>query len=457
MKKIISIGAVIILCLAMRDKKELNLPNIVFISIDDLGYSDVGFMKYKESILTPNIDRIAERGMQFTDAYAAAPVCSPTRGSILTGKSPAALKLTCHVPGQGVESYLALKNDGTRLKEAFFIDRLPLEEITIAEVLKEHGYATGYIGKWHLAGGGAIHTTDGVVDARFHPEKQGFDLNIGGCAYGKPVSYFSPYNNKTILDGPNGEYLTDRLGDEAVNFIEEHKEGPFFLNWSTYTVHVPLQAPAENIENNNGNEYFAMIEKLDQNIGKVMDKLEELDLLQNTMIIFYSDNGGLFDNPPLKGIKGTLNEGGVRVPLVVSWPGQIIAGSTCCIPVTSVDFFSTFLDLIGIAPSTYPQLEGISLLPMLKGENTNSERALYWHFPHHREEEGVSMGAAIRKGKWKYIYEFETEKEYLYNLDEDLSEQFNLVDEDPVRAHELSLELAQWQQKVDAEMPELNP
>jgi arylsulfatase A-like enzyme len=431
-------------------------PNIVFIVVDDLGYSDVEYSNYKEGILTPNINRIVENGMLFTDAYAAAPVCSPTRASIMTGKSPAALKLTCHIPGQGIESYLAIKNKGTKLKEAFFIDHLPLEELTIAEVLKEQGYKTGYIGKWHLAGDGSANTVDGIVDARYHPDYQGFDVNIGGCAYGQPKSYFSPYSNGTIIDGAKGEYLTDRLGDEAIHFIEENKETPFFLNLATYTVHTPLAAPVENINNFSGNKYYAMIEKLDQNIGKVIDKLEALDLLDNTMVIFYSDNGGLWGNAPLKGGKGTLNEGGLRVPLVISWPELVKAGSTCCIPVTSVDFFPTFLDLVGVSQLAYPQLEGISILPLLKGENASSEKPLYWYFPHHRSEEGVSMGAAIRKGKWKYIYEFETGKEYLYNLEEDLSELFNLVDEDPVKVRELSIELEQWLQKVDAEIPELN-
>tara|TARA_R110000868_G_scaffold410746_2_gene700086 strand:+ start:1129 stop:2466 length:1338 start_codon:yes stop_codon:yes gene_type:complete len=431
-------------------------PNIVFILVDDLGYSDVEYMNYKDGILTPNINKLVDNGMLFTDAYAAAPVCSPTRASIMTGKSPAALKITCHIPGNGMENYLEEKNANNPLKEAYFAEYLPLEEITIAEVLKEQGYTTGYIGKWHLAGAGSvISTTNGIVNANYHPEHQGFDINIAGCAYGQPRSYFSPYKNGTLTDGPKGEYLTDRLGDEAVHFIEENKENPFFLYLATYTVHTPLAAPDESLKKYNGNTYYAMIEKLDQNIGKVMGKLEESNVMENTIVIFYSDNGGLWGNTPLKGTKGTLNEGGIRVPLVVDWPQNIKAQSTNCTPVTSVDFFPTILELAGISPSAYPQLEGTSILPLLKGEKTSPEKPLFWHFPHHRDE-GLSMGAAIRKGKWKYIYEFETKKVYLYNLEEDLSEQFNLADKDPVKVNELSIELAQWQQKVGAEMPEPN-
>ncbi|MDD7887973.1 sulfatase [Flavivirga sp. 57AJ16] len=466
MKKLRIISVVIlgyIISVAMITKNEASVsnieapdhPNIIMISVDDLGYSDVGYMNYKAGILTPNIDEIAESGMQFTDAYAVAPVCSPTRASIMTGKYPASLKLTCHIPGNGIENYLEAKNDGTKLKEAYFENHLPLNEITIAEVLKTKGYATGYIGKWHLAGDGAVHTSDGIVNANYHPENQGFDVNIGGCAYGKPESYFSPYSNGTVTDGPQGEYLTNRLGDEAIKFIEQNKAQPFFLSFAPYTVHKPLQAPASDIENNNGNVYFAMIDNLDQNIGKIMDKLDELNLLESTIVIFYSDNGGLFENPPLKGIKGTLNEGGIRVPLLVSWPNNIKVGSTSCTPITSVDFFPTILDLVGVNPNTYNQLEGISFLPLLKGELSISERPIYWHFPHHRNE-GLSMGAAIRKGKWKYIYEFEKEEEYLYNLEEDIAEQNNLVVTNPLKAEELSIQLQQWLKEVDAEMPELN-
>ncbi len=441
--------------LTSQGKLKNTKPNIVFIVVDDLGYSDVGYMNYKKEIQTPNIDKLARNGKVFTDAYTAAPVCSPTRASILTGKYPATLKITCHIPGIGMDKYFKKLNKGKKLKEAFFLDHLPEEEITIAEVLKEKGYTTGYIGKWHLGGAGSIYTKDGIIDAKFLPNNHGFDVNIGGCAYGQPARYFSPYKNGTIKDGPEGEYLTDRLGDEAVAFIEKNKENSFFLNLATYTVHTPLSAPADVVKKYGGNKYFAMIEKLDQNVGKIMNKLEELDLLANTLVIFYSDNGGLWGNEPLKGIKGTLNEGGIRVPLIFSWPKNIKSGSTCSEPVTSVDFFPTILELVGGSPLNQPQLEGRSLVPLLNGESKFSERSIYWHFPHHRKA-GLSMGAAIRKGKWKYIIEFETKKEFLYNLEEDISEQVNLFEGNTIKAKELSTELKEWQKEINAEMPELN-
>lgn len=430
-------------------------PNIVLIIVDDLGYSDVGYMKQKPEIQTPNIDRLAKSGMLFTDAYASSPVCSPTRASLMTGKYPATLKLTCHIPGMGMGKYLKKLNQGEKLKEAYFLDHLPQEEVSIAEVLKAKGYATGYIGKWHLGGEGSIYTKDGIVNAAYQPDNQGFDVNIGGCAYGQPKSYFDPYHNGTIKDRKEGEYLTDRLGDEAVNFIEQNKGKPFFLNLATYTVHTPLNAPDKTIEKYSGNKYFAMIEKLDQNVGKVMDKLSQLELLENTVIVFYSDNGGLWDNPPLKGTKGTLNEGGIRVPMIVSYPKKVTPGSRCETPVSTVDFFPTFLELAGGAPADCSQLEGESLLSVIFGKADIPKRAIYWHFPHHRKE-GLSMGAAVRKGNWKLITEFETGQVYLYNLKDDIAEENNLSKVFPEKSDELLAKLKNWQQKVDAEMPEAN-
>jgi arylsulfatase A-like enzyme len=423
--------------------------------VDDLGYSDVGYMHQKPEIQTPNIDQLTKTGMVFTDAYTAAPVCSPTRASLMTGKYPATLKLTCHIPGIGMDKYMVKQNKGKKLKEAYFLDHLPVEEVTIAEMLKEKGYKSAYIGKWHLGGEGSIYTKDGIVNADYDPDNQGFDVNIGGCSYGQPASYFDPYKNGTIKDRQEGEYLTDRLGDEAVKFIEENKQNPFFLNFATYAVHTPLKAPAETVAKYEGNTYFAMIEKVDQNVGKVMDKLKELNLLDNTVVIFYSDNGGVWGNPPLKGNKGTLNEGGIRVPLIVNYPGKIKPGSTCDVPVTTVDFCPTFLAFAGISPSDYPQIEGESILPLLYGQANFPERAIYWHFPHHRKE-GLSMGAAIREGDWKLIKEFETDELYLYNLKEDIGEKDNLSMKYSEKRDDLLMKLEKWQQKVDAEMPQEN-
>ena len=429
--------------------------NIVFIIADDLGYSDVSYMGEKPEINTPNIDKLAKSGITFMDAYAAAPVCSPTRASIMTGKYPATVKLTCHIPGIGMKKYIEKLSKGKKLKEAYFRDHLPLNEITFAEILQKQGYATGYFGKWHLGGEGSIYTKDGIINPKYDPDNFGYDVNIGGCSYGQPASYFSPYKNGTIKDGPDGEYLTDRLGDEAVKFIEQKKDQPFFLNLATYTVHTPLKAPEEYVKKYHGNKYFAMIEKLDENVGKVMNKLEELNLLENTLVVFYSDNGGLWGNPPLKGKKGTLNEGGLRVPMIISYKNKIKPGRICKEPVTSVDFFPTFIEIAGLSPSNYPQLEGVSLIPIMEGKDKLPKRAIYWHFPHHRKE-GLSMGAAIRQGDWKLIEEFETGNIYLYNLKNDLGETENLKGKFPKISNRLIKKLKTWQKKVDAEMPSEN-
>ena len=449
----ITMGLLILGCKATPEK-EIQ-PNIVFILVDDLGYYDVGYMNNKPGISTPNIDELAKSGIVFTQAYAAAPVCSPTRASILTGKSPATLKTTCHIPGLEMEKYLLRQNKGKKLKEAFFRNHLPLAEVTIAEVFKANGYATGFLGKWHLAGDGSAFSEDGVIDAQFHPEFQGFDLNIGGCAYGQPASWFEPYKNATILERTKGEYLTDRLGDEAVNFIRENEHNPFFLYLSTYTVHTPLMAPQETIAKYNGNTYFAMIEKLDQNVGKVMDQLKQSNLLENTIVIFYSDNGGLFDNSPLKDTKGSLHEGGIRVPLVVSYPAKIEGGQTNSSPVTSVDLFPTLIDLAAVSADHIGKLEGMSLLPLLLEHKNLPERALYWHFPHHRKD-GLTMAAAIREGDWKLIWEFESDNTYLYNLKDDLGELHNLSLNYPERRSKMLINLKNWQKRTAAEMPSKN-
>lgn len=431
-------------------------PNIVFILVDDLGYSDVGYMHQKEGIKTPNIDALAKNGMIFTNAYAAAPVCSPTRASLMTGKSPAALKITCHIPGVSMKAYMDKQNKDKKLKEAIFLDHLPLDEVTIAEALKIHGYATGFFGKWHLSGEESVKTTDGIVNAAWDPDQQGFDVNIGGCAYGEPKSYFSPYKNGNILDIKNGEYLTDRLGDEAVNFIAKNKEKPFFLYLSTYAVHTPIQAPADLTTKYTGNKYFAMIDKLDQNIGKVIQKLKDLNLQENTMVVFYSDNGGEWQNPPLRDNKGSLYEGGIRVPMIVYWPKHINAGTTTEVPVTSVDFFPTILELAKGNPAKYSNLEGQSLMPLLTENGKFTNRAIYWHFPHHRNNTSLSMASAIREGNWKLIKEFETNKLFLFNLKTDIGETNNLQSSYPKKANELLLKLQKWQKKVNAVMPQPN-
>ncbi len=438
----------------LKRSSSLKRPSFFFILVDDLGYNDMGFPGIKQGIQTPNIDRLKSEGMYFPQAYASSPVCSPTRASIMTGKYPARLKLTCHIPGMGMEKYLGRMNEGKKLKEAFFIDRLPLDEITIAELLKKEGYKTAFLGKWHLAGEGSVKTSDGIVDARYHPDNMGFDLNIGGCAYGQPASYFSPYRNGTITDGPQGEYLTDRLGDEAVRFIHENAGNPFFLMLATYTVHTPLAAPVENVKRNKGNTYFAMIEKLDENIGKVLNELDKQGITENTMIMFNSDNGGFWGNSPLRGIKGSLFEGGIKVPFIVRWPGHIQAGTINETIVTSVDILPTILDAIGVTPFE-ETIDGVSLMPALTGADFQERGPVYWHYPHHRNTPGA-MGAAVRDGKWKYIYLFEKDSSFLFNLDTDPGEHNNLADQMPEEVTGFYKKLSHWQKSVDAEIPGFN-
>ena len=433
-----------------QSSKKNSKPNILFVLVDDLGASDVGYINKKAHLNTPNINKLAETGKVFTQAYAAAPVCSPTRASVITGKSPAALKLTCHIPGRDMEGYLQRQNKGKNIQEAFFLDHLPLEEQTIAEVLKSNGYTTGFFGKWHLAGSGSIFTDDGMVKPEFHPEKQGFDINVGGSAYGQPKSWFAPFKNGTIKDKEKGEYLTDRLGDEAVQFIAENKEKPFFLYLSTYSVHTPLKAPKEVVDKNDGNTYHAMIEKLDENVGKVIKQLETSNLLENTLIVFYSDNGGLWGNPPLRDNKGSMFEGGIRVPLIMNWQGKIKQGITD-VPVTSVDFFPTLIEATNSSYSS-EDLEGISIWPLLTEDKQPKARPLYWHFPHYRKK-GLSMAAAIQENDWKLIWSFDTDSTYLYKVKEDVGENDNLYLKYPKKTKELLQKLKKWQQDVDAEQP----
>lgn len=450
------IGILLVFISFFANAQEQSQPNIVFILADDLGYADVGFRNEKVGVTTPNIDRLASQGMEFTNAYAASPVCSPTRASILTGKYPSSLHLTCHVPGMGMERYVTKLSKGRKLMEAVFIDRLPLEEVTFAEVLKEQGYRTAFMGKWHLSGEGSAKTADGIVDPRFHPNHQGFDVNVAGCAYGQPASYFSPYKNGTLSDGPEGEYLTDRLGAEACQFMEQNKDKPFLLYLSTYTVHTPLQAPQEVIDKNKGNKYLAMIDKLDENVGEVLDKIKSLGLEENTLVVFYSDNGGLKANPPLRSHKGSVYEGGIRVPLVFRFPGKIPANTKNEVAVTSPDLFPTLLEAVGISPKSHKGLEGESLWPLLTQKETEMDRAIYWHFPHHRTIE-KSMSAAIREGDWKLIREFESGAISLFNLREDIGETINLKDKYPKKAKAMYSKLKKWQRKTRVAMPNPNP
>ena len=442
-------------------------PNFVFILIDDMGWTDAGCCgsKFYE---TPHIDRLAAQGMRFTSGYAACPVCSPTRASIQTGKYPARLHLTDWIPG-------AVKG---RLLPADYLTHLPLEETTIAEALKPAGYATRFLGKWHLGG------------AAYFPDQQGYDVNLGGCEQGYPPSYFSPYKIPTLPDGPPGEYLTDRLADEAVQFIEASKDKPFFLFLSHYAVHTPLQGKAPVIAKYQAKAaalppcagprfvpegrrtarqvqdhpvYAAMVASVDDAVGRVMAKLDELKLTDRTIIIFTSDNGGLSTsegsptaNVPLRAGKGWLYDGGIREPLIIKWPGATRPGSVCDEPVISTDFYPTMLVMAGLPLRPEQHRDGVSLEPLLRGTGTLGRPALFWHYPHYGNQ-GGSPGGAVRAGDWKLIEFYEDQRVELYNLRDDIGEKNNLAAKQPEKAAELRQRLHDWRQSVNANMPKPNP
>ena len=444
-------------------------PNIVFILADDLGWADLGC--YGSTFYeTPNLDHLAKQGMRFTDAYAAAPVCSPTRASILTGKYPARLGITDWLPGRKDKPDQKLQRPAI---QAF----LPPREFTLAEALRDGGYKTAFFGKWHLG------------DSPEHwPEHQGFDLNLGGCEKGTPPSYFSPYKLPNLPDGPEGEYLTDRLTSEAIHFIEQNREKPFLVYLSHYAVHNPLQAkpallkkykakaaklpageapeflddkgrPVRQVQNNPA--YAAMVENLDENVGRILEKLAELKIDENTIVILTSDNGGLStaegsptSNLPLRAGKGWPYEGGVREPLLVKWPGTTRPGSVCTKAVASPDFFPTLLAMADLPPLPQQHLDGTSLVPELQGADS-PERPVFWHYPHYSNQGGSPYGA-VRLGDFKLIEWYEDKRVELYNLHNDLGEKNNLATENPETAAALTARLHDWRTDVNAQMARPN-
>ena len=451
-------------------------PNIIFILIDDMGWRDLGC--YGSSFYeTPNLDKLASDGMLFTDAYAACPVCSPTRASILTGKYPATVGVTNFIGGDAKG----------KLIDAPYLYQLPLEETNIARVLKNGGYQTWHVGKWHLG------------QEPFYPTHHGFDVNIGGCHYGHPPTYWSPYNIENLTDGPAGEYLTDRLTDEAITLIENSGEAPFFLNFWHYAVHTPIQAPSALVEKYRAKaeklgldedggmeegEYFpmehkknqrvrrrrfqsdptyaAMVENLDANIGRLLEALERTGQAENTLVIFTSDNGGLStaegsptSNAPLNEGKGWMYEGGTREPLIVRWPGQIAAGTRCEVPVTSPDFYPTFAAVAGVP--TEAGIKGETLLPLFTGAADSLKReAIFWHYPHYGNQ-GGTPGSSIRAGDWKLIEFFEDGNCELYNLREDMEEERDVAAANPAIVERLLGQLRDWRANVEAKIPVRNP
>ena len=438
-------------------------PNVVFILIDDLGWADLGCYgsTFHE---TPNLDRLAANGVRFTQAYAASPLCSPTRAAILTGKHPARLHLTTYLPGRA-------DNPSQKLLHPKIRQHLPLEETTLAEALKVEGYRCGHVGKWHLGGKG------------FLPEDQGFDLNVGGTAGGSPPGPggFFGFQIPTLRSNQKDEYLTDRLTAEAERFIEDNRDRPFFLYLCHFAVHIPLQGKADLVRKyeakskperglgagQNNPVYAAMLQSVDDSVGRIVARLQDLGLSDNTLVVFTSDNGGLSikegpltpatSNAPLRGAKGQLFEGGIRVPLIVSMPGRIPPGRVCDVPVTSADFFLTFSYFCGANPPADAPIDGVDILPLLTGTLDRLDRdTLFWHLPHYSNQGGVPSGA-VRQGNFKLIEFYEDNRLELYNLADDLGENRDLSRDLPDRRNAMHRLLKQWRQSVDAQMPTPNP
>ncbi len=427
-------------------------PNILFILIDDLGWMDIT-CQGNPNLHTPNIDQFATQGMRFTDAYASAPVCSPTRAAILTGHSPARVQITNHLPHQD-----GFTPKDSRLLPAEMRDHLPLEYTTIAERLKEDGgYATAFIGKWHLYKG---------RQKQFAPQAQGFDLNIGGCSAGGPSTFFDPYGIEFLENRRKGEYLPDRLADETIAFIREQhgKKKPFYAALFNYTVHWPMQAPEKFVakyrdrpkKGYNHKVYPAMIETMDLAIGRVLAELDKLEIAKETFVVFTSDNGpygGVGDARPLRGDKGHLYEGGIRVPLIVRWPGKIEAGTNSAEPVILTDFYPTLLEVAGLVPrKDYPG-DGESLLPLLTAKGKMKRDAIFWHYPNFAFHQDNRLGSAIRMGDYKLLEFFDRNEVELYNLKEDIGEKKDLAKEKPELAATMRGKLVAWRKASGAKMP----
>ncbi len=442
--------------------------NVVIVVADDLGWSDLGC--YGADLHeTPHLDRFAKSAVRFTDAYAAS-VCSPTRACLLTGKHYARLHTTIWR-----EASRNPPHDRKLIPPVAVAD-LPHDEVTLAEVFRSAGYLTALVGKWHL--GGATH----------YPETQGFDINIGGTLWGAPETYFFPYRGEgrfakefryvPHLDGGQaGEYLTDRLTDEALKVIDGAQDRPFFLCLTHHAPHTPLEARPELIErylkklkpglHHQNAKYAAMVHSLDESVGRIVERLEYRGLAERTVVVFVSDNGGhvgkfegqpATDNFPLRSGKGSLYEGGVRVPLIVRWPGVTTAGDICRAPVFVVDLYPTLLEIarIGGDSSRNAKLDGLSLAPLLRQPTAGLEReALYFHYPHYYPT--TTPAGAIRAGDWKLIEYFEDNRVELYNLRDDLSEASDLAARQPEKAQNLRARLANWRKSIGADMPTANP
>ena len=454
--------------------------NIIFVLIDDLGWRDLscyGSTFYE----TPFIDALAKEGMRFTDGYAACPVCSPSRASFLTGKYPARLKTT---------DWFGAGRGRGKMISAPYVDYLDTNEYNIAKAFRDNGYSTWHVGKWHLG-----------KDEKYWPQNQGFDVNIGGCGYGLPPNgYFSPWKIPTLTEGKDGDYLTDKLTDEAVNLINNRGEKPFFMYLAHYSVHTPIQAKKKDIQyfedkgkrlkldqidpivlGEMGNYdlikdlrmqrrivqsdpvYAAMIKNLDDNIGRLVSVLRENNIYDDTVLVFTSDNGGLStanitptSNIPLSEGKGFVYDGGIREPLIIRYPKRIKGGSICEVPVTTPDFYPTLVELAGILPITSQELDGVSIVPLFDGKNSLERDGIFWHYPHYAPT-GSSPSCSVRSGNYKLIYFFENHKYELYDLKNDISETYDISDGYPEIKNRLAEMLKDWLRDMDAVFPEINP
>lgn len=477
---------------------EQSKPNVLFIMIDDYGWADTGYngSRFYE---TPNLDRLAAESMVFTNGYAAAPISSPTRVSVMTGKYPARTRITDWIPGYQ-HGLSAEQWAEYRLITPEIQLNMPLEEITIAEALKEKGYATYHVGKWHCS-----------EDSLYYPQYQGFDVNVGGWSSGSPRgvgkqkggngAYSTPYNNPYLSDGPEGEFLTDRLTCEAIKLIENtEKNQPFFMYLAFYAVHVPIEPKPEYVEKfqtkarlmgidqtasfttdvewyrnsprpkkhwkertlQNSAEYAALVYSMDENIGRIMQAIKDNSMEENTIVCLLSDNGGLSTaegsptcNAPLRGGKGWLYEGGIRVPYLIKYPKLLTQGKECDMPVSSVDFYPTILDVAGLPLKPAQHIDGVSLLPLLEGDTLFDRGPVYFHYPHYGGK-GDRPSGAVRDSDYKLIEFYEDGHVELYDLKNDLSETTDLSEEKPETTMRLLRLLNEWRQCCGAMMPRVN-
>lgn len=520
-KRYLLLGAAILFSLGAvsirRGENKQKKPNIIIFLVDDLGWRDLGC--YGSSFYeTPNVDQLAKDGVRFTNAYAACHVCSPSRASILSGKYPARLNLTDWLPGRKDFPFQKLKNVDIN-------QHLPYEETTLAEALKAKGYSTAIFGKWHLG------------EDPSGPEQHGFDVHVPkGWEKGWPLTYYAPFRLEGY-QGEDGEYLTDRLTDDALKYIERNRDNPFFLYLAHYAVHDPIEGRKDLVEKydkklqaqgepkglpyilegdpdsahpvsveertallgkegysgysqlpnktvkvkqrQDNTNFAAMVESMDMSLGRVRDKLKELGIADNTIIIFVSDNGGMaaanFGNPkrkidpskldkafstsnlPLRGAKGWLYEGGIRVPMIVKWAGNKKPGSTCDVPVIHTDIYPTVLDMLGLPLLPQQHVDGKSFVPLLKGKSTLHRDALYWHFPHYSNHGMQSPGGAIRYKNYKLIEYYESNTVQLFDLAKDMQELHDISKEQPAVVNKLRDMLHQWRKDVGAKMMPPNP